>query len=599
MEALDSDFGGPNIVSLRKDLTSLRKLLPKQSKHMVGEDFHDTATLLERMLQLLPSRPSCDKLVSIYMDNFENELRVLHLPSFSAELDQFWQAQESRSSTFRDVVPQLVCVLAVATSLDGADIVANETSNGYQTVLTYCDLVAKWLDTLKAKQRLKYSTLQTQTLLLMARQCTIEHVKEMWNATGSLVRSAMSIGLHRDPSEALQIPTFWAEMRRRLWMTIVEMDLQISLTYGMPTMVCPNDFTCGIPANVNDSDISEKMAGPTQSRSLVEWTDCLSQVVLAKSLRERLEGARLLSNIENGLDYDQVLGYAKRLEGVLQDLPPPLKFDHTPNEESQKPGRLLARVIFDIHIRRAILNLCSPFVQVEPDHADFSEARKVFIRSSLVILCYQDIFDPNFADLDIVPSPKYWDFFHLCCGYDMMHASLGVCLEIKRLSSNPRSLDSTPNGSGRLPSQAGRVAPMTTIWSKASLTKTVEDIIDPLMRRLGRFGSNAKDLLCLSVVLNSVRTNQSPERKEVLMETGIRELINAGQQHLQRMRSNGTEGYDPDLGTSQLIPLSHTASHNPSISSEFDLSSLFAADFDFLQMDFSFADDWRLDQAWF
>ena len=562
------------------------------------EDFHGTLTLVERMVQLLPSRSSCDKLISIYMDNFENELRVLHLPSFLDELDQFWQAPEPRSPIFHDLVPRLICVLAIATSLDDADIVASETSQGHQTVLTYCDLVAEWLDNLKAKQRLKYSTLQTQTLLLMARQCTIEHVKEMWNATGSLVRSAMSIGLHRDPSEALQIPTFWAEMRRRLWMTIVEMDLQISLTFGMPTMVCPTDFTCGIPANVNDSDIFEDMREPARSRSLAEWTDCLSQIVLARSLRDRLEGARLLSNIESGLNYDQVLGYASRLESVLHDLPPPLRFDHTPDEESQKPGRLLARVIFDIHIRRAILNLCSPFVQAEPGVADFSEARPVFIRSSLIILCYQDIFDPNFADLDIVPSPKYWDFFHLCCGYNIMHASLGVCLEIKRLSSNPRSLDSAPSGNGKTQPQAKRTAPLTTTWSKASLTKTIEDVIDSLMRRLGRFGSNAKDLLCLSVVLSSVRTNQSTERKKVMMETGIRELIEACQQHLRRTRSNGIEGYDHDQGNTQLTSLSHTASHNPSMSSDFDLSSLFATDFDFAQMDFGFAENWQLEGPW-
>jgi hypothetical protein len=603
MKKIETGSCSASIAEIRNDLASLQPSWSLQQKSEDREQLQGSTAILQRMLQLLPLRSSCNKLVTIYLDNFENELRVLHKPSFSSVFGQFWGAQRMDSLQFSDFVPQLLCVLAIASSLDDACLLEDEGSRGHGLASTYCALVEDWLDSLTGKQRLKFSTLQTQTLLLMAKQNSLHRVKDMWNATGSLVRSAMIIGIHRDPSESPQIPIFWAELRRRLWITIVELDLRTSLTCGMPTMVCATDFTCGIPANINDTDLNLTMTHPPSPKSFTQWSDSLPQVVLAKSLRQRLDAARLLSNIEGGLDYDEIVEHGKTLEQILQDLPPPLKFDHLPDHDSLKPGRLMTRVLLDVHIRRLILNLYGPFARADSAVTDFGEARKGFIRSSLVVLCYQDIFDPDFADLDIIASPRYWDLFHVSCKNDMMHASLGVCLEIKRWNSQLRTRDTdTPAMSGRTlphtPSAPEPLDPVFTSWSKSSLTKTVEDNIDPLLRRLGRFGSDAKDLLCLSIVLNSVRTNQSLERKEQLMESGIRELISAYQQHLQKGGGTGRRNSGVDGAGTQLRLLSQADNQNMPVSSGFSFGLLADSEFDFGEIDFDLAQDSQLDQLW-
>jgi hypothetical protein len=603
MKKLETGSDNESIVEIRNDLASLQQSWSLQMQPRASEQFPDSTAILQRMLQLLPSRNPCNKLISVYLENFENEFRVLHKPSFLSVVDHFWEAHTTNLSQFFDFIPQLLCVLAIASSLDDSCLIENESTRGHGLASIYCDLVRIWLEGLKRKQKLKFSTLQTQALLLMAKQSSVERVRDMWNATGSLVRSAMTIGLHRDPSESPQIPIFWAEMRRRLWATIVEMDLQMSLTCGMPTMVCATDFTCGIPANVNDTDLTLEMRYPPPPRSFAEWSDCLPQVVLAQSLRQRLNAARLLGNIEDGLDYNEIVSHAKDLEKILQDLPPLLKFNHLSDEDSQRPGRLMTRVLLDVHIRRTILNLYGPFAQAEPGGTNFAEARKGFVTSSLVILCYQDIFDPDFADLGIIASLRYWDLFHVYCKNDMMHASLGVCLEIKRWNSKPRLSESSKPATNGRPSPHALVAPeapdpVFTTWTKSSLTKTVEDNIDPLMRRLGRFGSDAKDLLCLSIVLNSVRTNQSPEQKEALMENGIRELITAYQQHLQKTKRNATQGSRFDLAGNQLAPLSQIDTQNTPAPPGFSFGFLADSELDFGDIDFGFAQGWQLDKEW-
>ena len=603
MKKLETGSETPSFVEMRNDLMSLQQSWSLQTKSRHREQFQDNPAILQRMLELLPSRIVCEKLVTIYFDNFEAELRVLHKPSLLSASAQFWESHTINPSQSSELVPQMLAVLAIASSLDDSALIDEEASRGHGMASTYCDLVESWLEGLKGKQRLKFSTLQTQTLLLMAKQTSLERVKDMWNATGSLVRSAMTIGLHRDPSESLQIPLFWAELRRRLWFTIVEMDLQISLTCGMPTMVSATDFTSGIPANINDTDLTLETRQPPPPRSFSQWSDCLPQVVLAKSLRQRLNAARLLSDIDHVLDYDEILEHAKKLEKDLQELPAPLKFDFPSDDDSQRPGRLMTRVILDVHIRRAILNLYGPFAQADLAGTNFAEARTGFINSSLAILCYQDLFDPNFADLDVVPSPRYWDLFYVCCKNDMMHASLGVCLEIQRWSSKAKMLNSgTSATNGRLsphtlPS-SDTVDPVFTKWTKPSLTKTVEDNMPPLMRRLGRFGSDPKDLLCLSVVLSSVRTNQSPDRKELMMESGIRELIKAYQQHHYKKRISKVQDSGSELGGNQLTPLSQTDTNMAPLSSGVTFGFLTDADFDLGEIDFGFAQDWQLDQTW-
>ena len=603
MKRLETGTDNPSIIGICNDLALLHQSWSRQPKSIEGEQFQDSTAVLQRMLQLLPSRSTCNKLVILYLDNFENELRVVHKPSFLLAVDQFWSSQTTNPLRFSDFVPQMLTILAIASSLDDSGLLEEESSRERGIASTYCDLIAIWLRSLKGKQRLKFATLQTETLLLMAKQSSVGRVKAMWNSTGSLVRSAMTIGLHRDPSESLQIPFFWAELRRRLWYTIVEMDLQISLTCGMPTMVCATDYTCGLPANINDTDLNLEMKYAPSPRTFAEWTDCLPQSFLANSLCQRLTAARLLSNIHDGLDYNQIVGQAEKLEKILQELPSPLKFDYVSDEDSQKPGRLLTRVLVDVHVRRAILSLYGPFAQAELGGTNFTEARTGFVRSALAVLCYQDVFDPDFADLDVVASPRYWDLFHVCCKNDMMHASLGVCLEIKRWSSKSIPLECSTRAviesSTLIPLVDSEAPdPVFATWTKSSLTKTVEDNIDPLMRRLGRFGSDPKDLLCLSIVLNSVRTNQSPEKKELLMESGTRELVTACQQLLRKRRSSGIRNTDLDLAGNQLTPLSHVDIQPAAVPPGFNFGFLADSDFDFGEIDFGFAQDWQLDQTW-
>ena len=55
------------------------------------------------------------------------------------------------------------------------------------------------------------------------------------------------------------MPAFQAEVRRRLWATILEMTVQFSICVGMSPMISIDDFDTLAPRNFDDVEISESV----------------------------------------------------------------------------------------------------------------------------------------------------------------------------------------------------------------------------------------------------------------------------------------------------------------------------------------------------
>jgi len=72
---------------------------------------------------------------------------------------------------------------------------------------------------------------------------------------GVLVRLGLRMGLHRDPSKiGGNISVFQAEMRRRLWHVIVQVDQLASFHIGLPSMVSAIESDTECPRNLRDED---------------------------------------------------------------------------------------------------------------------------------------------------------------------------------------------------------------------------------------------------------------------------------------------------------------------------------------------------------
>lgn len=516
-----------------RECQSLQKDAMKKDSASKHHNSIDDSSTLSGMLRMIPQRIVCDRLVRIYVDNFENALRVLHIPTFLTECDNFWTSQKDSTTTFTDFIPQLCITMVIASSLDGPTTVESEMPEKDFGASEACDMVRRWTDGLKGKQRIKLSTIRTQTLLVLAHQTRHKRAEEIWSETGALVRSAMIMGLHRNPTEFPDLTRFEQEQRRRLWMTIAEIDLQVSMTCGMPSMIRGADFEWSIPANVNDKDLFEDMALPPMQQSSDEWTDSSCQVALANSLPLRLDAMGIVSNIRLEADCEEILKHARKIEEYLRDLPAILKPDSTSDQANDGSGRLFGRTLLDVYLRRVVLYIYRRLAWLGS-----AEARTACVRSSLIILSHQDAFDPNVADLDVINSKQYWDLFYTFCKVDIVQAALSVCSEIKamtHISSSPSNRMTSSKDKERTHNQLMPANSLenTSAWTKASLTRIVENAVDGLVRRAGKLGSDLKDPVCISIILQSVRTNGSAVSKELLMREGLITVVNGYRQTLK------------------------------------------------------------------
>lgn len=83
----------------------------------------------------------------------------------------------------------------------------------------------------------------------------------MSSVLGVAIRIAQRMGIHSE-SALTKCTAFEAEMRRRLWWSLVFFDTRIGEIANSKTITLDPTWDCKIPLNVNDSDLWPEMKGP-------------------------------------------------------------------------------------------------------------------------------------------------------------------------------------------------------------------------------------------------------------------------------------------------------------------------------------------------
>lgn len=119
---------------------------------------------------------------------------------------------------------------------------------------------------------------------------------------GSLLHSAMQIGLHRSAKKLPVMSVLRAELRKRLWATILEMSLQSALDAAMPPRISLDEFDNEPPSNVNDDEIDESTSELRAYPSNV-YTMTSMQLALLDTMPTRLRVLELLNGLYSEITY--------------------------------------------------------------------------------------------------------------------------------------------------------------------------------------------------------------------------------------------------------------------------------------------------------
>ncbi|KAI1330678.1 hypothetical protein F5Y16DRAFT_340100 [Xylariaceae sp. FL0255] len=488
--------------------------------------FVDSMTPVQkRMTDILPSKSACDQLMHIYMTQSETLYRVLHIPTFMSQYNQYW-AGSPQAPAF---LPQLLCVLCIGYRLFGIGKGRFQNERDGIHMPTACALVRTWLDGLRGKELVEFNTLQTEILVLMAQRVLSIQNQESWTHLGLIVRMAMTMGLHRDPSEFNEsIAPFWAEQRRRLWTTILELDVFMSIQCNLPSCVRAGDYTCQSPRNINDEELYLNMTELPPSKPIEIDTDSRIQVFAASSLIARCKAVEVVSRIHSLRDYQQVLAIGSELERALEDVrfvvPP--RHLATPNEVLRQ---WTTSTTLDMNCRRTLLALYRPFALAESDAPQ--QIMTGYLRSSVMLLSYLDQLDPSSPDYKSI-----WHVHHTVLRRDIFQASFAVCYYMKHINRTAfgigdASNDPTANSDSTI--EACVAASRSTVMlSPPRLQNAIERVIDVMIQRIGEIGMDLKDLLSLMIVFHTSQGGTKEQKQEAIRQA-MQRFLEAGLKSIQ------------------------------------------------------------------
>jgi hypothetical protein len=285
------------------------KALSRESKLEIHEDYLKAPDVKK----LVPDRELCDVLIGLYFKTCESHFRILHYPSFNKEYLQYWERPEEASESF--ILKMLLAVSLGITYYQGSNI------KDLRNLAKKCIFAGnQWLNVMpNEKRRLNISGLQIHCLVLLARHTHGVVGDLCWISVGNLVRTAFTMGFHRDPKHFPKMSALHAELRRRLWATIIELNVQLSLDGGVNPLISMDDFDTEPPANVNDIDIVEATKARPVSKPSTVYTQTTLQLILLKSLPLRLRICRFINDFRFDPTYDAVLDLGSQMTKACKE----------------------------------------------------------------------------------------------------------------------------------------------------------------------------------------------------------------------------------------------------------------------------------------
>lgn len=275
---------------------------------------------IPHLRSLLPDRGTVDILIRQYLDTFETTYRILHLPSFEAAYRLYWDSEKS-TGTDMDALVLAVLACTICTSTHDSPRYNHSGSNFHSKAVSWIKACEAWLRRHSNKHR-TLASLQVRCLRLLALSASSHKVKEYYQETQAHMAFMRSSGLHRDPSIiGTRCSVFEGEMRRRLWATSMELELQASIDKGTPSVLSSLEYDCTSPHNLNDTDIYVGMEELPQSLPISTFTDTsfLHSSMQTTDLRTRL--CALTNSLKSSMSFQDTLRYTDTVQRSLQAIP--------------------------------------------------------------------------------------------------------------------------------------------------------------------------------------------------------------------------------------------------------------------------------------
>lgn len=420
----------PDLSDFMKDLMNQIPVMRKARNELIALRDSEEASpspnnkfKRERLLELIPPRHEAETLLQIYLDTFETTYRILHIPRFRKHYEEFWLAPDEAQDSFLVILVLVLAVVYCVPPLDQVKFVGFSSARRNRAI-ECIDICSLWLN----QHSQKHTTIayfQAHCLLHLAKRMNIVKVKRIWTSAGHLLRIAMSAGLHREPSLlGGKISVYDQEMRRRLWVTIAEFELQDSLDRGMIPALREGSWDCSPPSNINDEDFDLDSQSLPASKPVTDFTDAAFLHASAQTLSFRAELIALINRVGAPLSYEQVLVEDQKLSQLTDEIPHWLAERSVAGNRQILDRALIPRSLLSLQLEQFLIFLHRPFAQGGHNTSRYRYSKSSCISSAISIL-------NRYTKSDIVQ-----DFSLVVMRTDLFRAAFNLCFDLVTINNS-------------------------------------------------------------------------------------------------------------------------------------------------------------------
>ncbi|KAJ0416750.1 hypothetical protein BJY00DRAFT_303956 [Aspergillus carlsbadensis] len=389
----------------------------------------------DEILAAVPTRPVVDRLMALHFDSYLITPYLIHRKKFLREYEAFWEDQSAASIAWIGLMFSLLYIAAQLQTftIDATDSRAESLKMEY---LTMKDVFRE-----KAVQCLilaRYTTggpyiLETLITVLTGESVLLkESATDGWLSINTILHIAIRMGYHRDPDHFPGISPFEGEMRRRIWTTILVLDIALSLETGLPRAATITQTDTKLPRNLSDRDFEENAVEIPPPRPETEWTPVLPLIAKGR-LMSALGLICDLNSDVNPPSYDEVI----KADGLLEDLhnraiPPVLRWGTMPYPITDSPSLVVQRVSIETSYHKSrILLYRRAFISHstrQPREQDRDSVRTC-LDAALKILSFQQMLHEESQPFGRL-SQLRWKVTHIF-NQDVLLATSVLCLYLQ------------------------------------------------------------------------------------------------------------------------------------------------------------------------
>ncbi|KAF2397331.1 hypothetical protein EJ06DRAFT_481729 [Trichodelitschia bisporula] len=381
------------------------------------------------LLREIPAKSVCDTLLWHWFNSNDPAMPAIHRPTFLSEYEQLWKEPKR--------LPTMWLALFFNILTLGCRIVQH-INLGQHSAEAEFGSADRYQNLAAAALALgDYMRLRKYTVEALLTHASCEYMKQpelptrIWMLTALLIRVALRMGYHRDPSHYPNITPFEGEMRRRCWVIIYTYDVLGSFQLALPGMARHIQADIGPPSNLLDTDFGPETKELPPSRPFNELSAvsyCLTKCHYTRIFADASE----ISHAVNLPDYDEVERLDAALQKIYDDTPPILKFRPLDQSILDPPALIFNRFKLELlsHKTRCILHR-RYLIDDLPDPR-MRASRRICVESAMKLLDHLiTTYDAarEGGQLSIVRS-----FMASLSSHDFLLAAMVLCLELNAVS---------------------------------------------------------------------------------------------------------------------------------------------------------------------